>query len=131
MPVGSRFGGKVKREARVWSAEVWVGSEEVQPARKRGVSLGGCDGDHGGPREDSTVKDGRDLSVLMDRGALGEGRDQERMVATDRTGPRRGQRDGAVGGQFSKSRGSSASETTGWSGPLGQSGSLQAHMVSF
>lgn len=48
MPVGSRFGGKVEREASVWSAEVWVGSEEVEPARERGVSLGGCNGDHGG-----------------------------------------------------------------------------------
>lgn len=40
--------------------------------------------------------------------APGEDRDQERMVTTDRTGPRRGQRDGAVGGQFAETRDSSA-----------------------
>lgn len=53
-------------------------------------------------------------------------------MATDGTGPKRGQRDGAVGEQFwNRSKDSSPPETTGWSGPMGQSGLLQTHRVPF
>lgn len=52
-------------------------------------------------------------------------------MVTDGIGPRSGQRASAVGEQSSdRSRDSSLSETTK-SGPLGQAGSLQAHMVPF
>lgn len=118
------------RETSVWSAEVWIDNEEVENVTERGKNLNGCNGNNMGSREDFIVKDGRDSSMLLGWGerVLGEVRDQERMMATDGTGPRRGR--GTVGGS-QRSRDSSPSETTLWSGQLGQAGSLQGHMVPF
>lgn len=54
-----------RTETSVWSAEVWMGDEEVENAKGRGKNLDGCNGNNMGSREDFIVKDGRDSSMLM------------------------------------------------------------------